>query len=206
MRVPRIVKAAAIGYAFGLMPSADVAARLAGRQKGRRIELREEGSGNPGGMNALNVLGPKFGYAVMAADIAKGSVASLVGRIIAGSVGAHVGATMSVVGHCFPATKRFRGGKGVGASVGQCLATFPAYFPIDIAVAAITAQTPRAKQRAFEATAVSSAFWVIGGFVWWRKKLPNLWGPKPTVALPLANAVSTAVILYKFATARKPQP
>ena len=113
------------------------------------FDLRSAGSGNPGGMNALNVLGPQYGYAVMGADISKGVVASAVGRAIAGPIGAHLGGAMSVVGHCYPATSGFKGGKGVGASVGQCLATFPAYFPIDLGVAAITASNPRWKQRAF---------------------------------------------------------
>ena len=206
MRVPRVIKAAAIGYGLGLLPSADIAARLASRGKVKPIDLRREGSGNPGGLNALNVLGSKFGYAVMVGDIGKGAAASVIGRIVAGSAGSHIAATMTVVGHCFPVNKRFKGGKGVGASVGQCLATFPAYFPVDLAVAALAAANPTAKHRAYEATAVSSAFWVVGGVVWWRKKLPNLWGPKPTVMLPLANAASSAVILYKFATARKPMP
>jgi acyl phosphate:glycerol-3-phosphate acyltransferase len=110
---------------------------------------------------------------------------------------------MSVIGHCYPVTSGFKGGKGVGASVGQCLATFPAYFPIDIGVAAVTASNPRWKQRAFAATAVSSAAWVLGGALWWRKRWPNLWGPCPSVALPIANLVSSAVIARKFVAARK---
>lgn len=75
----------------------------------------------------------------MAADIAKGAVASRIGRRLAGDIGQHVAGVAAVVGHCYPVTKDFRGGKGVGCSVGQCLATFPAYLPIDVAVAAAVA-------------------------------------------------------------------
>jgi glycerol-3-phosphate acyltransferase PlsY len=99
----------------------------------------------------------------------------------------------------------FRGGKGVAASVGQCLATFPAYFPIDLAVAAATASSSRWRQRAFAATAVSSACWVLGALVWWRRGWPNLWGPRPSAALPVAAAASSAVIVRRFAAARRPR-
>lgn len=200
-RAAGLLGAAAAGYLAGTIPTADIAARLA---TGGAVDLRTTGSGNPGAYNAAKVLGPGFGYAVMAGDIGKGAVAAVVGRRIAGDTGAHVGASASVIGHCFPVWTGFRGGKGVAASIGQCLATFPAYFPIDIAVAAITAASPRGKQRAFVATATASAAWVIGATLWWRKGWPNLWGPPPSAALPAAAAVSSGVIMYRFLAAPPP--
>jgi glycerol-3-phosphate acyltransferase PlsY len=97
-----------------------------------------------------------------------------------------------------------KGGKGVAPSVGQCLATFPAYFPIDLGIAAVTAANPRWKQRAFAATVVSSICWVLGGLLWWRRQWPNLWGPRPSAGLPAASLASSAMIAYKFASARPP--
>ena len=196
----RTVGAAALGYLFGTLPSADVATRLA---TGGAVDLRTAGSGNPGATNASAVLGNRWGYAVLAADIAKGALACTAGRAIAGDSGTHVAGTASVVGHCFPVWNGFRGGKGVACSVGQCAMTFPAYFPIDLGVAALTAAGPW-RQRALAATAVASVAWVAGGVVWWRRGWHNLWGPSPTGALPLAAAASSAVILYKFASARRP--
>ena len=64
----------------------------------------------------------------------------------------------------------FRGGKGVATSIGQCLATFPAYFPIDAFVGVATAAMPWWSKRAFSATIVSSVCWVGGGVVWWRAR------------------------------------
>lgn len=189
-----VATAAAAGYAAGLVPSADVAARLA---SGGRVDLREHGSGNPGGANAAAVLGARWGYGVMAADIAKGAIAARVGRRLAGDTGQHVAAVAAVVGHCYPVTKQFRGGKGVGCSVGQCLATLPAYLPIDLAVATTVAAGPW-KQRAFAATVVSSAVWVGAATLWWRRGWPNAWGGTPTVGLPLAAAASSAVIFQRF--------
>ncbi len=197
---PRIGAAAALGYLAGTLPSADIASRLA---SGGATDLRLVGSTNPGAANAIKQLGPRWGYGVLAADVAKGAAGSIGGRLLAGSAGAHVGGTAAVVGHCFPVWTGFRGGKGVAASAGQCLATFPAYTPIDLTVAAVTASSRRWKQRAFAATAVASAVWVLAGLVWWRRDWPNGWGPSPGPGLPLAAAASSAVILCKFAGAAR---
>jgi glycerol-3-phosphate acyltransferase PlsY len=184
------------------LPSADIASRLA---TGGATDLRAVGSGNPGAANAISVLGAKWGYGVMAADIGKATLASGLGRRLAGGRGAHVAGSASVIGHCFPVWNGFRGGKGVACSVGQCLTTFPAYFPIDLGVAALTS-TRRWRSRAYTATATASFAWVLGALLWWRRGWRNGWGPAPTADLPIAAAVSSAVILYKFATAPAPAP
>ena len=193
----RLPWAAALGYALGTLPSADVATRLAGATS----DLRTLGTGNPGAANVLKVLGRRWGYAVMAVDIAKGAAACGLGRRLAGDGGAHLGGTAAVLGHCFPAWNGFRGGKGVAVSAGQCLATFPAYLPVDLMVAG-AAVAGRWRSRTFVATAVASLAWVVAGLVWWRKGWPNGWGPRPSAALPASAAASTAAILWRFATAR----
>ena len=192
----RLIAAATTGYALGTIPSADVAARLATRGV---TDLRQTGSGNPGAANAMAVLGKRWGYGVLLADVAKGAAACATGRLLAGDTGGHLGGTAAVVGHCLPVWNGFRGGKGVAASAGQCLATFPAYFPIDLGVAWATA---RWRRQAMAATAVASLTWVGAGAVWWRRRWPNLWGPQPSAALPLAAAASSAVILSRFMAAR----
>jgi glycerol-3-phosphate acyltransferase PlsY len=196
----RLLAAATAGYLLGTIPSADLAARAATQG---RTDLRTAGSGNPGAANAIKVLGARWGYAVMAADIGKGVAASALGRRIAGTGdGAHVGGVAAVVGHCWPVWNGGKGGKGVATSVGQCLVTFPAWSVADLGVAAVTAASPRWKQRALAATVASSAAWVLASLVWWRRGLPNGWGPEPTAALPLAAAASSAVILQRFLAAR----
>lgn len=196
MRPPfRTSAAAAIGYACGLIPSADIITRVVG---GASRDIRSEGSGNPGALNVAQSVGKRAGSAVMIADMAKGFAAGRLGAAVAGAAGANAAAAAAVVGHCFPVTKRFRGGKGVATSVGQVLATFPPYFPIDFAVAAAAAANPRWKNRAFVANSVASAVWVAASLLWWRKRWPNLWGPAPSAALPLASAVSSAAIAKRF--------
>ena len=194
------VASAVAGYLVGSIPAADAAARLA---TGGATDLRTEGSGNPGAVNAMGVLGKGWGYGILAADTLKGVVACAIGRRLAGNTGAHVAGTAAVVGHCFPLWTRFRGGKGVAVSLGQCVATFPAYVPVDLAVAWGVGKW---SGRALPGTAAASATWVAAGTLWTWRRWPNLWGPPPTAALPLASAVSSAVIIYKFATAKHPAP
>ncbi|MCA1691932.1 MAG: glycerol-3-phosphate acyltransferase [Acidimicrobiales bacterium] len=193
----RLLASAGLGYLAGALPTADTAARLAG---GGATDLRLAGSGNPGAVNAMAVLGRRWGMAVLAADIAKGAAASVVGRRLAGDTGAHVGGTAAVIGHCFPVWSGFRGGKGVAPSCGQCLATFPVYFPIDLVVAWAVATW---RQHALPATVVASSVWVAASTLWWRRGWPNAWGPRPTVALPAAATVTSAVILSRFAAAAR---
>ena len=199
-RCSRLAGAATVGYLAGTVPSADLATHVAASGVS---DLRSEGSGNPGAANAMAVLGTGWGLGVMAADIAKAALACRAGRAIAGDDGAHVAGTAAVIGHCYPVWNGFRGGKGVAASAGQCLATFPAYFAVDVAVVGLAAASPAWKRRAFAATAVSSACWVAAGVVWAKKGWSNAWGPEPTMALPLASAATSVVILDKFRQASR---
>lgn len=195
----RLTGAAAAGYLAGSLPSADLAARFAAGG----TDLRTLGTGNPGAANAMAVLGTGWGYGVLAADVAKAAVACRAGRAIAGGPGAHVGGVAAVVGHCFPWHARFRGGKGVAASAGQCLATFPAYFPVDLAVAGLTGVLPWWRKRALATTVIASVAWVGAGVVWWRRDWPNLWGPRPSAGLPLAATATSTIIVYRFLSAAR---
>jgi glycerol-3-phosphate acyltransferase PlsY len=190
--------AAAAGYLIGTVPCADAAARVA--TKGA-TDLRDAGTGNPGAVNAMAVLGKSWGWGILAADAAKGALACAAGRRLAGDTGAHIAGTAAVIGHCFPAWNGFRGGKGVAVSLGQCAAAFPAYLPIDLGVAWAVG---RWTGRTFPGTAVASATWVTAGVLWWRNGWPNVWGPVPTAALPVSAALSSVVIAYRFLTATRP--
>ncbi|CAN5736873.1 hypothetical protein BH20ACT1_BH20ACT1_10880 [soil metagenome] len=196
MGTRRLLAAAGLAYLAGTIPSADLACRAA---TGGATDLRSIGSRNPGANNAIKFLGPRWGYAVMAADIAKGALGCTVGRVLAGGTGAHVGGVAAVVGHCFPVANGWRGGKGVATSVGQCAATFPVWSVVDLLVAWAGAVLPWWKRRHVGATVVSSSVWVAASALWWRRGWPNLWGPAPTVAMPLAAAATSAVILYRLA-------
>jgi glycerol-3-phosphate acyltransferase PlsY len=192
--------AAVAGYLIGSFPTADLVTRLATRGT---IDIRDVGSGNPGGFNTMQSVGKIWGVLVILVDILKGTVAALVGWAIGGSHGAYAGATAGIGGHIFPVWSHFRGGKGVATSAGAVLAVFPVFFPFDAAAAAIGALGLRNAERAIW---VVCPLWVVSGFVWWLADLPNLWGPEPTVGLAAFGVVSAMMILGKFAAARPRRP
>ncbi len=196
MRTRNLLAAVVAGYLAGTAPSAALVARLL---TGGSVDLRSAGSGNPGGLNARRLLGRRAGAAVIVGDVGKGVVACLAGRRLAGDLGAHVAGVAAVAGHCYPPWTGFRGGKGVATSFGQCLATFPVYAPVDVAVAVAVARGPGLRRPVLTSVAASSTAWLLASVVWWRRGWPNLWGPRPTVALPLANAATIAIILSKAA-------
>jgi glycerol-3-phosphate acyltransferase PlsY len=141
---------------------------------------------------------------VLAVDVGKGVAAGFAGRALGGDSGAYLAAILVIAGHILPLWSRFRGGKGVATAAGACFAVFPAYFPIFIALAAITAIATR---RAETVAQVSGAAWIIAATVWWTASLPNAWGPEPDFGLLAFAGAATGLILLKFALARRePQP
>lgn len=201
-RTLRLVSAAAAGYLAGSSPAASVVARLA---SGGTLDLRLAGSGNPGGMNVLRLLGRRAGGLAIGADVGKGIAACAVGRRLADCNGAHVAGVAAVAGHCFPPWTRFRGGKGVATSFGQCLYTFPVFAPVDAAVAVAVARVPGLRRPALASAATSSTAWLLASILWWRRGGPNLWGPRPTAPLPLANAATLAVMASRVLLERRPR-
>jgi acyl phosphate:glycerol-3-phosphate acyltransferase len=193
--VPRSIAAVGAAYLIGTLPSADIVTRLA--TKGR-VDIRSVGTGNPGAANVAVVLGKKWGAVVMAADVAKGLLACRLGGRLAGAPGTHVAGPAAVAGHCYPAWDGFDGGKGVATSSGQVLATFPIYFPIDAAVAAVVTRLPMLHRRAFAATEVASAAWVVSALLWWRRGLPNPGGAPPGPGLAIAALATSAIIRVRF--------
>lgn len=137
-QIAEAVAAIAGGYAFGMIPSADLAT---GWASAGGTNLRDTGSANPGALNATKTLGKKWGGAVLLADVAKGVAAASAGRALAGPAGANLASSAAVAGHCYPLGRS--GGKGVSTSIGQVIGTFPVYLPLDIAVGVATAAMPK---------------------------------------------------------------
>lgn len=176
-RLGRTALATGLGYAAGLLPSAQLASRVA---TGGAVDLRVAGSGNPGATNAAAHLGAGWGLAVLGLDLGKGIVAAALGRVVGGATGGYAAGAAAIGGHVYPVTHGFRGGKGVATSAGASLVLFPAYFPLDAAVAAIAATGTRDADQAIR---ISATVWVVAATVWWRRQLPNAWGPAPSAGL-----------------------
>ena len=79
------------------------------------------GSGNPGASNVARALGTKYGALVFLLDAAKGAIPAVLGLAANGDAGAYICATAAILGHMFPVTRKFRGGKGIATGAGMLL-------------------------------------------------------------------------------------
>lgn len=110
-----------LAYLIGTLMGGSIVGALRGG-----VDLRAQGSGNIGATNALRTQGAAFALGVLAIDVLKGVVASLLvpqlptfGTPLLG-VGdqAYVCGVAVALGHCYPVFARFRGGKGVATLAG----------------------------------------------------------------------------------------
>ena len=83
----------------------------------------------------------------------------------------------------------------------RALATFGEVVPIDAAVAFIGASRLRDAEKA---TRLSCAVWVTASLMWWRRSLPNAWGPPAGVGTFVFALAGSSMILTKFRVSRKP--
>ena len=93
--------------------------------RSRGTDILAQGSGNPGASNVARVLGTRWGALVFVLDALKGALPALVGVLLDSRPGAYVLVVAAVLGHMFPGTRRFRGGKGVATMGGAMLALHP---------------------------------------------------------------------------------
>jgi len=116
-----IVLLMVIGYLLGSISFTYLIVRLV-----KRIDIRTVGSGNAGGRNVMIHVGLGWGILAGGLDIAKGALAAWLGLELGGyeTMGVLVG-LMAVLGHNYPFYLGFRGGKGVGASLGVLLMLMP---------------------------------------------------------------------------------
>ena len=108
-----------LSYFLGNLPSA----HLVSNRKG--FDPTQSGSGNPGATNVLRVVGKRAGALVLLADFSKGSLAAAIGLLVDGDSLGLACWVASVLGHIFPITRKFRGGKGVATGAGGCWVLFP---------------------------------------------------------------------------------
>lgn len=111
---------ASAAYILGSFNTAVIAFKLL-----RLPDPRAAGSGNPGATNALRAAGPKVALPVLLADLGKAYGTIWLGRACGLAEDASLLALPYVLGNLCPIFHRFRGGKGVAASVGSLLAIAP---------------------------------------------------------------------------------
>jgi len=107
-----------MGYCIGCLSPAAIVA------KKKNVDLKSEGTKNLGATNTALVLGRYAGYFVLFFDVLKSFVSYKLAKILfphlrlAGLI-AGIGV---LIGHCFPVTMHFRGGKGLASFGGLVLA------------------------------------------------------------------------------------
>lgn len=106
-------------YLLGTFPTAIVVGRRVGR------DPTAEGSGNPGASNTFRTMGRRAGATVLVGDVAKGALAAALGWLSGNRAVGVAGGLAAVLGHVAPATRRFRGGKGVATGAGMAAVLIP---------------------------------------------------------------------------------
>ncbi|MEI8024316.1 MAG: glycerol-3-phosphate 1-O-acyltransferase PlsY [Actinomycetota bacterium] len=111
-----------ISYFLGTFPSAAI---VAGR---KNLDITTVGSGNPGASNVIRNLGWKTGLAVFLMDMAKAALAVGLAWITTSdqrSPLSYVCLFAAIIGHSYPVTRKFKGGKGVACGGGGMFILFP---------------------------------------------------------------------------------
>jgi glycerol-3-phosphate acyltransferase PlsY len=113
--LPTLIASTLLAYFIGGLPFGYWFVRL---RLGK--DIRTMGSGNIGATNVHRTAGGKAGLIVLLLDILKGLLAVYLGWVITHGdpVGVGLAAAAVVVGHCYPALLKFRGGKGVACFIG----------------------------------------------------------------------------------------
>jgi glycerol-3-phosphate acyltransferase PlsY len=108
---------AVLGYLLGSVPFAVIVSRAFGLD-----DPRSFGSGNPGATNVLRSGSKKAAALTLLGDAAKGWLAMFIAtRVGAGDTAIGVAGLAAFLGHVFPFTLKFRGGKGVATALGVLL-------------------------------------------------------------------------------------
>jgi len=118
---PRDVLAVLASYLLGAVPFSYLVARWRAG-----IDIYEHGEGNVGARNVYHVVGPAWGTLAALLDTGKGLAAYLIAAQLAVSWPVVlVCGVVAPLGHGFSPFLRFRGGKGVAATMGFLLGFLP---------------------------------------------------------------------------------
>ena len=108
---------AVLGYLLGSVPFAVIVSRAF-----RLADPRSFGSGNPGATNVLRSGSKAAALLTLLGDAAKGWLAMFVAQKVgAGETAIAVAGLAAFLGHVFPFTLGFKGGKGVATALGVLL-------------------------------------------------------------------------------------
>ena len=107
-------------YALGSVSNGDLVAKAAG------VNIREEGTGNPGTANIWREIGPRHGAAVFMMDLGKGVIATLPLFLWEVHGWVWIVSVMALMsGQIFPVFFGFKGNTGMASLMGCTLGLLP---------------------------------------------------------------------------------
>lgn len=145
----------AFSYMLGAIPFGIVMSRLFGLG-----DLRQIGSGNIGATNVLRTGNKTAALMTLLLDAGKGGFAVLLAGMTFGPAAAQLAGLCAFIGHCYPITLKFQGGKGVATFLGILLTLS---FPAGIAACAtwlVTAFTTRISSASALAASATAPIWL----------------------------------------------
>ena len=170
---------AALGYLLGSVPFAVIVSRAF-----RLADPRSFGSGNPGATNVLRSGSKAAALLTLLGDAAKGWLAMfLAGKVGADGTAIAIAGLCAFLGHVFPFTLGFRGGKGVATALGVLLGFSGPLAGITAAIWLAVVVITRYSSLGALAAAVAApalAWWLLGNI-------------EPTVAI----GFMCAVLIYR---------
>lgn len=177
---------ALLAYLIGSISGALVLGRLRG------VDIRQQGSGNAGGTNALRTVGWVFALFVVIIDIGKGVLAVAMVPLLptffsdplpAPPTTAAICGFCAVLGHVWPVYFGFRGGKGAGTAVGV--------------MAVIAPWTLGPLVLVWLVTLLGTGFVGLSTILAGLSLVPSMWlfGPQPVPLALTALAIALAALL-----------
>jgi len=152
---------AVLGYLLGSVPFAVIVSRAF-----RLADPRSFGSGNPGATNVLRSGNKLAALLTLIGDAAKGWLAMFIAAKIGADETATAGAGLAAfLGHVFPFTLGFRGGKGVATALGVLLGLSGALAGITAGIWLAVVAVTRYSSLAALVAAVTAPFltwWLLG--------------------------------------------
>ncbi len=143
--------AMAVAYLLGSIPTAYLLGRLF-----KKIDIRETGSGNVGGMNIYRSAGFLPGLLTILIDIGKGAFAVFVALNWSDEpLVVFMAGLLVVLGHNYSVFLRYRGGKGLATTLGVFITLSPSTIPFVLLAAVCLTIALRDTNTAFGASALS---------------------------------------------------
>jgi len=156
-----------------------------------RTDIRTQGSLNPGATNLYRVLGPKAGIPGFFLDLTRGLLPVLAARFVSTNPLVWLGAgVLALLGNVFTPFLKFKGGKGVTATLGA----FAALTPVPALAALLVWTICFALTRYVSLSSILAAFsFPFGVWAWGRL------AGSPSLGIFITSVVVSLVIILRHA-------